>query len=69
MYNVTIVPRATSFSLKPYTYKRSDGQYGGWEYRVMEAIAQNLNFRCSFVEEKVGEIKLIVMLLVVQFGR
>ena len=35
----------------------------------MEAIAQNLNFRCSFVEEKVGEIKLIVMLLVVQFGR
>ena len=48
MDNVNILLRATSFSLKPYTYKRSDGQYGGWEYRVMEAISQNLNFRCSF---------------------
>ena len=60
--------RATSFSLKPYTYKRSDGQFGGWESRIMEAIALNLNFRCSLLKEKVDKMQLTKCLFVVFFG-
>ena len=39
------LPRATSFNLTPFTYTTLDGRNGGWEARIMETVAESLNFR------------------------
>ena len=41
--------RATTFNHKPFTYKTSDGKNGGWESRIVESMAESLNFRCFHV--------------------
>ena len=37
--------RATSFNHTPFTYKTSDGRNGGWESKIVETMAESLNFR------------------------
>ena len=41
--------RATSFNHTPFTYKTSDGRNGGWESKIVETMAESLNFRQSHV--------------------
>ena len=42
--------RATSFNLTPFTYTTVDGHNGGWESRIMETVAESLNFRQNSFE-------------------
>lgn len=42
--------RATSFNLTPFTYTTVDGRNGGWESRIMETVAESLNFRQNSFE-------------------
>ena len=48
--------KATSFQLAPFNYQNEDGSRGGWEYRVMSALAEKLNFKLSINPPPNGEL-------------
>ena len=50
------VLQATSFQLAPFTYQNADGSRGGWEYRVMSALAKKLNFKLNISPPPNGEL-------------
>ena len=47
---------ATSFQLAPFTYRNADGTRGGWEYSVMAALAEKLNFKLDINPPPNGEL-------------
>lgn len=47
---------ATSFQLAPFSYQNNDGSRGGWEFRVMAALAEKLNFKLSINPPPKGEL-------------
>ena len=48
--------QATSFQLAPFTYQNPDGSRGGWEYSVMSALAEKLNFKLDINPPPNGEL-------------
>ena len=48
--------KATSFQLAPFNYQNDDGSRGGWEYKVMAALAEKLNFKLSINPPPSGEL-------------
>ena len=48
--------QATSFKLAPFNYQNDDGSRGGWEYRVMSALAEKLNFKLDIKPPPNGEL-------------
>ena len=48
--------RATSFQVAPFNYQNDDGSRGGWEYRVMSALAEKLNFKLDIKPPPNGEL-------------
>lgn len=48
--------RSTSFQLAPFNYQNADGSMGGWEFRVMSALADKLNFKLDINPPPNGEL-------------
>ena len=44
------------FQLAPFTYQNADGSRGGWEYSVMSALAEKLNFKLDINPPPNGEL-------------
>ena len=49
------VLKVTTFNHPPYTYQEESGEYGGYEYRVVAALANNMNFELDINPPPNGE--------------
>ena len=47
---------ATSFELPPFIYPTDDGGWAGWEYNVIQTLAQTMNFTIDIQPPPNGEL-------------